>query len=269
MPADHLLHVDANDSIGASWFLLTLSSDADLPRWEPGQFAMLSLGERQDPLLRRPFSIYNLPEPDRPSRTVQVLYKVLGRGTDLMTRIARGERLAALLPLGRGFAPPRNRGDRLVLVAGGVGIASLHPLAAAEIRAGGSPLLLFGCRTAAELPGAARTRALGVETLVATDDGSEGARGFVTDLLETVLLERGAADKILCVCGPTPMMKAVAGLALRLDARCHLSLESSMACGFGVCVGCVVGVRRDAGGALSYVRTCLEGPVMDAREVVW
>lgn len=269
MPADFTLRVEANDPIGASWYSLTLSSEVDLPRWEPGQFAMLSLGDRQDPLLRRPFSLYNLPGAADAGRSAQVLYKILGRGTALLSELPPGTRLRALLPLGRGFAPARGDRDQLVLVAGGVGIASLHPLAAGEVRAGFSPLLLFGCRTAAELPGAAPTRALGVETLIATDDGTEGRRGFVSDLLDAVLRERGAADKILCVCGPTPMMKAAAGVARRHGARCHLSLESSMACGFGVCVGCVAGVRRGGGDAVAYRRTCVEGPVMDASEVVW
>jgi len=269
MPADHTLRVDSNDPIGASWFLLTLSSDVDLPRWEPGQFTMLSLGDRQDPLLRRPFSIYNLPEAERPARAVQILYKILGRGTALLSRVPPGASLAALLPLGRGFRPARQPGDRIVLVAGGVGVASLHPLAAFEAREGRPPLLLFGCRSADEMPGARATRALGVETLISTDDGSEGARGLVSDLLDAVLRERGAAGKILCVCGPTPMMSASADVARRHGARCHLSLESSMACGFGVCVGCVVGVRRGGSPAITYRRTCIDGPVMDASEIVW
>jgi dihydroorotate dehydrogenase electron transfer subunit len=137
------------------------------------------------------------------------------------------------------------------------------------VRDGRRPLLLFGCRSSEELPGASATRALGVETLISTDDGSEGRRGLVTDLLDAMLRESGAADKILCVCGPTPMMRAAAAVARRHNARCHLSLESSMACGFGVCVGCVVGVRREGSGDVAYRRTCVDGPVMDASEIVW
>jgi len=268
MPADFTLRVESNEDLGASYHLLKLSSGIDLPRWDPGQFAMLSLGDRQDPLLRRPFSIYNLPDDSAP-RVVQFLYKPLGRGTALLSQVLPGARLEALLPLGRGFRPARRGGDQIVLVAGGVGIASLHPLAAAEARSGSSPLLLFGCRTAAEVGGAAPTRALGIETLIATDDGTEGVRALVTELLDAVLVERGAANKILCVCGPTPMMKAAAGVARRHGARCHLSLEGAMACGFGVCVGCVVGVHRRGAGEIIYVRTCIEGPVMEASEIAW
>ncbi|MBI3448424.1 MAG: dihydroorotate dehydrogenase electron transfer subunit [Acidobacteria bacterium] len=269
MPADFHLRVSSNENVGASWFLITLSAGVDLPSWQPGQFVMLSLGERQDPLLRRPFSIYNLPEPRGATREVQILYKILGRGTAYLSEMRPGDRAAALLPLGLGFAPRRAPGDRLVLVAGGVGVASLHPLAAAEIRAGRRPLLLFGCRTSVEVAGAAPTRKLGVETLIATDDGSEGRKGYVSDLLDAVLSDRGVEGSILCVCGPTPMMKASAGVARRRGAVCHVSLESPMACGFGVCVGCVVGVRREGSSEILYRRTCVDGPVMDASEIVW
>jgi dihydroorotate dehydrogenase electron transfer subunit len=267
MPEDHLLRIESNRHLGASYHLLTLASGADLPAWAPGQFAMISLGERSDPLLRRPFSIYNLHSPGS-GRTVQALYKILGRGTSILAGVRSGDALACLLPLGRGFSPAREGGEQLVLVAGGVGIASLHPLAAAEVREGRSPLLLYGCRSAEEIAGAAPTREVGIETLVATDDGSFGHQGLVTDLLDATLRERGSAGRILCACGPTPMMKATAEVARRHRIRCYLSLESSMACGFGVCVGCVVGSRRTGGGT-SYVRTCVEGTVMDAAEIVW
>jgi len=269
MPEDLTLRIESNQPLGASYFQMSLSADGVLPPWKPGQFAMLSLGARQDPLLRRPFSIYNLHDEAARTRTVKILYKVLGRGTEILSRALPGARLACLLPLGRGFTPERNPGSRLVLVAGGVGVASLHPLAAAEMRAGGAPLLLYGCRTAAEIVGADPTRALGVETLLATDDGSAGARGFVSDLLESELRARGAERLTLCACGPTAMLRATAEVARRHGARCYVSLESSMACGFGVCVRCVVGVRRAAEGGVAYKRTCIEGPVMDAAEIVW
>jgi dihydroorotate dehydrogenase electron transfer subunit len=268
MPEDLRLRVESNRPLGASYFLLAAAAASDLPVWEAGQFAMIALGGRADPLLRRPFSIYNLPAAGRPPRSVEVLYKILGRGTALLAAARPGDELAFLLPLGRGFAPRRRPGDQLLLVAGGVGIASLHPLAAAEARAGRSPLLLFGCRTAAEAPAAGPTRDLGVETLLSTDDGTAGRRGLVTDLLDRTLVERGGSGRIICACGPTPMMKATAEVARRHGVPCWLSLESAMACGFGVCVGCVVGVRGRDGG-VRYVRTCIEGPVMDAAEMVW
>lgn len=269
MPEDRLLRVESNRPLGASYFHLTLEAEADLAPWEPGQFAMISLGARSDPLLRRPFSIYNHCDPAGPGRRLQFLYKVLGRGTAILSGARPGDSLACLAPLGRGFAPASEPGSRLLLVAGGVGVASLHPLAAAAVRSGARPVLLFGSRSADEIPASEATRALGVETLVSTDDGSAGFRGYVSDLLDSVLRERGAAGQVVCACGPTPMMKATAEVALRHGVRCWLSLESTMACGYGVCVGCVVGVRRGAAGDLEYHRTCIEGPVMDAAEISW
>lgn len=269
MPEDRLLCVESNRVLGASYHLISLSLDSDPPPWEPGQFAMISTGAEHDPLLRRPYSIHNLHDPSAPRRPLQFLYKVHGRGSALLSDARRGDRLSCLFPLGRGFAPEITGGQQLVLVAGGAGVASLHPLAAAELRSGRSPLLLFGARGTAELAAADPTRALGVEMLISTDDGSVGKKGFVSDLLDAELEKRGPDGMIVCACGPTPMMKATADVARRHGARCYLSLESMMACGFGVCVGCVVGVRREGGSPLSYLRTCIEGPVMDASEVVW
>jgi dihydroorotate dehydrogenase electron transfer subunit len=269
MPQDRTLHVESNRSLGASYWLLTLDGAAGLPSWSPGQFAMLSLGAKFDPLLRRPFSIYNLCDPEPGQRTLQFLYKVMGRGSRILSALGPGDPIPCLFPLGQGFAPPIDRDTSLVLVAGGVGVASLHPLAAAERRAGRRPVLLYGCRTASEISGAQPTADLGIEMLVSTDDGSAGRRGFVSEVLDTFLAERGAAGRIVCACGPTPMMKATAAVAAGHGVRCYLSLESTMACGFGVCVGCVVGVRGDAEAPIHYKRTCVDGPVMDAAEILW
>ena len=105
--------------------------------------------------------------------------------------------------------------------------------------------------------------------LLSTDDGSAGMKGFASQLLHRVLDEQGAAGMVVCVCGPTPMMKSTAEVAAKHGARCYLSLESSMACGFGVCVGCVVGVKHGSAGEITYKRTCIEGPVMESEGIVW
>lgn len=269
MPEDHRLQIESNHLLGSSYRLLTLTSRSALPAWEPGQFAMLSLGSRSDPLLRRPFSIYNVHEPSAGGRTVQMLYKILGRGSGILSSARPGETLDCLLPLGRGFAPQRAGGRQLLLVAGGVGVASLHPLAAAQARIGGRPVLLFGCREGSEVAAIAPTRDLGIETLVATEDGSSGYGGLITSLLDATLKERGAAAYEICACGPTAMMKATVEVARAHGVRCWLSLESTMACGFGVCVGCVIGMRRAGDGATRYARTCIEGPVVNGMEVIW
>ena len=120
------------------------------------------------------------------------------------------------------------------------------------------------------MAGIKHTQDAGVEVLVATDDGTRGKRGFVTDLLDETLGAEGgnaALRWVICACGPTAMMKATALVAARHGVRCYLSLESPMACGFGVCVGCVVGTKESTGAPLRYRRICVEGPVFDAAQV--
>ncbi len=130
--------------------------------------------------------------------------------------------------------------------------------------------MLSGCRTAADMAGIKYTQDAGVEVLVSTDDGTRGNRGFVSDLLDVTLTAEGANAAlrwVICACGPTPMMKATALVAARHGVRCYLSLESPMACGFGVCVGCVVGTKESPDAPLRYRRICVEGPVFDAAQV--
>src|SRR5262245_25563241 len=160
MPMDLMLHVDKHEELGASHHLLTLScppGSPPLPRWQAGQFAMLGLGlpaASSDPLLRRPFSIFSLPDPGpEPPRRASFFYKVLGRGSSLLTRIRPGDVLRCLVPLGNGFAPARAPDQRLLLVAGGIGSASVHPLGLQEMQEGRTPLMLYGCRNAAEMAG--------------------------------------------------------------------------------------------------------------------
>jgi dihydroorotate dehydrogenase electron transfer subunit len=277
MPTDRLLQVASHLELGASHFLLTLScppAEPPLPSWQAGQFAMIVTGQPgTDPLLRRPFSIFSVPGPEAGGpREAAFFYKAAGRGTRLLSSARPGDRIRCLLPLGNGFSRDRRDGRRLLLVAGGIGSASVHPLAIQELRQGGSPLMLYGCRTAAERAGIRPTEEGGVEVRVATDDGSAGKRGYVSELLDDVLRETGpsAPDRwVVCACGPTPMMRATAEVARRHGVVCHLSLESPMACGFGVCVGCVVGIRSAPDGPLRYQRICVDGPVFDAASVCW
>ena len=196
----------------------------------------------------------------------------MGRGTALLSRARAGDAIRCLAPLGNGFDPERPSGSRLLLVAGGIGSASLHPLALKERSAGRSPLVLYGCRTSADLAGIEATVSSGIEVRVATDDGSAGHHGFVSDLLDTFLATEGngaARRFIICACGPTPMMQATASVAVRHGVRCYLSLESPMACGFGVCVGCVVATRETAESSIRFRRICVDGPVFDAARICW
>ncbi len=238
-----------------------------VPGWpgsEPGQFVMLSPGaraavERQDPLLPRPMAVYRSAPRDGGGE-IEILFKTSGRGTALLAAARPGERVGVVGPLGRGFPEPP-AGRPALLVGGGTGIASLHDLAARAAKRGPTRVLL-GARTASDLMGEADFEALGVELRVATEDGSRGTRGRVTELLEEALA--GAPRASVFACGPTPMMRRAAELAAARGSACFVSLENPMACGFGVCLGCAA--PRAVGG---FVLVCRDGPVFEAGEIDW
>jgi dihydroorotate dehydrogenase electron transfer subunit len=253
----------ANEAVGGANHCLALG----VPGWpgaEPGHFVMLSPGarggaERFDPLLPRPMAVYRDVAGAGGSARVEILYKVTGRGTRLLAEARPGERVRLVGPLGVSFRLPAP-GERALLVGGGTGIASLYELAA-RARAHAAVTVLLGARTADDLMGRADFEALGVALRVATEDGSAGRRGLVTALLEEAL---AAGPARVYACGPTPMMRRAAELALTAGQRCVVSLENHMACGFGVCLGCAV--PRARGG---FALVCRDGPVFDAGSVAW
>jgi dihydroorotate dehydrogenase electron transfer subunit len=218
----------------------------------------------RDPLLPRAFSLLEVGIGGKPGRA-DVLVKTAGRGTALLEKAAPGVRLSLLGPLGRPF--PTDATTDALCVAGGVGLAPLL-LLAGQLRAAGAspaPELHYGARCAHDLCLLSECEAAFGRVLCATEDGSAGERGFVTAITERRLKERiaetGRAPLVLA-CGPTPMMEAVARLAAAHDARCLVSLEGPMACGFGVCLGCAVPTR-----AKPYSYVCTDGPVFDAAEL--
>jgi dihydroorotate dehydrogenase electron transfer subunit len=268
-PVARPLRVDAeiarNDPAGGANRRLLLRIP-DWPGFAPGQFVMLSPGartavERWDPLLPRPMAVYRASRSDG-GTTIEILYKVSGRGTALLSEALPSQRVRVVGPLGRAFPPPRP-GERALLVGGGTGIASLYELAARILEGGASGCeVLLGARTAADLMGRDDFAALGAELRVATEDGSDGERGLVTQLLERALGSGGAPR--VYACGPTPMMRRAAAIAAARGAPCAVSLENVMACGFGVCLGCAAPLA--AGG---YALVCREGPVFEAGAVLW
>lgn len=250
------LPLHRRDSIGAAYHVLTFEADAPIVA-RAGQFAMVRGAAWGDaPLLPRPMSL--LTSGDRPS----MLVKVVGEGTARMAHAQSGELFDVLAPLGRPFRPcPPER--RPILVAGGVGVAPLIYLARDLHAAGVRPLALYGGRGAADLPLDAELAALS-ELRLATEDGTRGAAGRVTVLLERTLAELGGAAAKVYTCGPDAMMAAVAALCAGAGVPCEVSLETPMACGYGVCLGCPV-PRREGG----YLYACTEGPCIDAAAIDW
>jgi dihydroorotate dehydrogenase electron transfer subunit len=241
------------------------AADPEGPRPQAGQFYMLTAAERwgggdgERPFLPRAFSVLRAPGG---GDELQFLIEDVGPGTKRLCELGRGDGLRILGPLGIGFRPPR-AGRAPLLVGGGVGIAPLaiwqDQLAAAPAARGKPPAVLLGFRDRARAQGAA----LLAGAKVATDDGSVGHHGLVTELLARELTGGGAEPPALEVyaCGPPPMLEAVRRVCAEAGTPAQLALESGMACGFGACFGCVVPTRA------GYVRLCVDGPVLHAGEL--
>ncbi len=228
---------------------------------EPGQFVHLRVPGLAHRVLRRPFSVCDA---DRDAGVLTLVYKVIGEGTRALAATPAGTEISLLGPLGRGFTRP-GRGESPVLVGGGYGAAALFLLA--RCTAGGLEVLL-GARTAADLLLAEEFREIGAAVQVATEDGSAGRKGKVTDALVEIL-DRPVKNLRVFACGPNPMLRAVAALALARGVPAEVSLDERMGCGVGACFACAVKVRATNSEGWDYARTCVDGPVFRAEQIVW
>lgn len=245
----------------------------------PGQFFMIRSPDRTNPLLARPFALYDTYLNDAGDIAgIDVVYLVVGKMTRLMSTWTAGDRVEIWGPLGNGFPVPA--GEHLLLVGGGIGQTPFLAVAreARQLRRYGKPqrnlasapraiTFCYGVRSAEFLAGLDDFASTGIEIQLATDNGSQGHRGFVTDLVVASLQSPNPPRAIYC-CGPEPMMHAVAKLAAMHSVPCWLSLETPMACGFGACFSCVTRVKLDDG-EWDYRRVCVEGPVFPANQLVF
>ena len=270
MPVDIDAAVIANRRLSADYNVLSLAAPEIAAAARPGQFVMIKTSGGQDPLLRRPFSIFEVLRDDakRPIG-VSIFNKRIGAGTSLLARVEPGAHLPLLGPLGRPFEPVDPPAEAW-MVAGGVGLAPFVTLAEALAARGTRATLFYGARRAEELYCVDLFHALGVTIVLATEDGSAGVKGRVTVPLEAALRERPLGSPVkLYACGPTPMMRACAQLAAAHGRACDVSLEQVMGCGLGGCYSCVVPARGAEGGKPHHTRTCIDGPVFDAQRIVW
>ncbi|MEM1063450.1 MAG: dihydroorotate dehydrogenase electron transfer subunit, partial [Planctomycetota bacterium] len=268
------------ERIAEQTYVLRLECPEVAAALTPGRFVMLRDPNTGGPLLGRPFAMFETWAGDRPAGhdtpdAFDIGYVTVGKLTGLMTAWKPGDRVDLWGPLGNGF--PAFDGRDLVMVAGGIGqtpfLATARELAGqARYGRDGRPAvpprmsLLYGVRTAGHLAGVDRFAAVdGLELRLATDDGSAGHHGYVTDILAAEFESGRRPDAVYC-CGPGPMMGAVAALCRTVDITCYASLESPMACGFGACFSCVVPVKEPDGGT-DYKRACVEGPVFRASEL--
>jgi len=257
----------SNRELAPGYRLLTLELNDDV-RVRPGQFAMLKPRASLEPLLRRALAVYRVDGP----RRLSFLYQVLGRGTQALAQLIHNGELEALLPLGNSWPIGRPGDQRAIVVAGGIGSASVLMLCEELSRSGVDTQVLLGAASEAAAIGCGLDdfRALGLPLTVTTDDGGLGEQGLVTAPLERHLREGLGAGATIYACGPWAMMRRVAEIAGHFDVPCQVSLEAPMGCGFGVCVGCVVAVNTS--GLLdygSYKRVCTDGSIFPAESIRW
>lgn len=234
----------SNRKIAPEHHILSFWAPNVARKTKPGQFFSVKVDNSYDPLLRRPFGAHKITR-----NTVEILYKVVGKATRILSSKKKGDALDVIGPLGNGFEVSN---ANAILVAGGHGVAPLYALAAQMTK----PLVLIGARAKAHLVCEKDFKKLGARVRVATDDGSKGHKGSVADLLTK-------SKATIYACGPKPMLKAVAKLAERYNMPCQVSLEEYIACGIGTCLGCAINTKS------GYKLVCKDGPVFDAKDVIW
>jgi dihydroorotate dehydrogenase electron transfer subunit len=268
VPVDIEVEVVANTPLSGGYNVLVLAAAEIASLAAPGQFVMLKARPGHDPLLRRPFSVFERFEQSDRITGLSILNKRAGVSTDLLYEARVGQRVACLGPLGRPFTivdPP----TPAWLVAGGVGLAPFALLAEGLRARGVEVTLYYGARTADELFHLDFFSRLGVRLVLTTEDGSRGETGRVVVPLERELArQHGALPPMVYACGPEGMLAATSKLAATHRCRCEVSVERLMGCGLGGCYSCVVPMRGDDGVA-HHVRSCLAGPVLDGGRIVW
>jgi dihydroorotate dehydrogenase electron transfer subunit len=269
MPFDVAAEVIANRPLSSDFNVLALAAPAIAGLAAPGQFVMVKPGAGLDPLLRRPFSIFEVLRDAGGAPTgITILSRRIGTSTSLIYDARPGQRLACLGPLGRPFTRVDTPTEAW-MVAGGVGLAPFATLAESLRTRGVRCTLFYGARRAAELFFLDVFRALGVELVLTTEDGSLGEPGLIIAPLDRRLAARAPSSSVMIyACGPEGMLAATARIAAAHGRPCEVSVERIMACGLGGCYSCVVPMRG-ADGQTHHVRSCLAGPVLAADQIVW
>jgi dihydroorotate dehydrogenase electron transfer subunit len=252
--------VTENKRVIKNHYLLTLRPLKRIKKSRPGNFFMISVESGLDPLLKRPFSVHR-----STAREFQILYRVVGKGTTILSKRKQGDVLDVIGPLGNTFPVNKKRGN--ILVAGGLGIAPIFGLADSIVNSPAleQPLLFYGVRTAKEVLCKKDLAAIGLRPVIATDDGTIGNKGNIVKVLEK-FIKSGSVninEYAIYACGPRPMLKSLSALANKLEIKGYAALEQNMACGIGTCLGCVV---HTTGGLK---RVCKEGPVFPMEEIIW
>ena len=258
----------SNKEVAEAHYLLRCECAEIAQQARPGQFIHVMIPQGPGLLLRRPFTIYTVE-----GREITMLYQIIGDGTKHLSEMPKGARLQVLGPLGNtfNFTP---KPEPAILVGGGAGIASLMLLAVALRQNGIETIGLVGAQYHARLLSIADLESMGITVHIATDDGSSGHHGYVTDLLTDLLKQRGKRGckpllhPTIYACGPHGMLAAVTKIAVDFEVPAQIAMENRMGCALGVCLGCVCPVRTGTD-SFEYQRVCTEGPVFNAADIVW
>lgn len=255
--------IEGNAKVGPGLFMLEVSAPGIAGSILPGQFVHMKVPNMDGHILRRPFSVF---AKDDARGTMEILYQVVGYGTDKMTLLEPGDHAEMIGPVGRCWSPADDV-RKALLVGGGVGAAPLFMLAEQLVADGVETHVVLGASTADTLVCRPRYDGLACERFAfATDDGTLGRSGFCTSLAEEAIEEVANSGKpfdYAAVCGPEPLMKIVSKMALDAGIPCQVSMEKRMACGIGACLSCVVETSDGK------KRACVDGPIFDAEEIVW
>jgi len=274
--------VISNTRLSADYNVIALAAPEIAETTRPGQFVMVKSGRSGDPLLRRPFSVFEVLRSNNRIEGLTLLSKRIGVTTRMLFDAVEGDTIACLGPLGRPFDvidPPAEAW----MVAGGVGLAPFATLGEALLARGTKTTLFYGARTGAELFYLDWFKSRSISVVLATEDGSIGDRARITVPLERELKNREPRipepgsripEIMIYACGPEPMLEAVARIAAKFDRPSQVSVERTMGCGMGGCYSCVIPVLEDGGPDNArpthhYVRSCIAGPVFCGEDILW
>lgn len=268
---NHKTIVLSNQEISPGYYRMRILAPDYNKIARPGQFVMFRVQRSLPPLLRRPFGIFRagfMPadcDTMPPKEFIEIIYKVVGSGTEIMQDLHSGDPVELLGPLGRGFEYT-DPAEEKILVGGGIGLVPLYMLAEKLVEQS-KVRLLMGGRTRDDIITVTEFERLGVSTYVSTEDGSLGEAGLVTQVLESKLKENSKVT--VYACGPMPMIAAVEKICQRYKTPLQVSLEALMACGVGACLGCVVKGAGHTEAQPSYLCTCKVGPVFQSTQLDW
>lgn len=255
-----------NKQVGKSLFMMRILAPELARKSKPGQFVHVRCSAFMDPLLRRPISLHGI---DYDKGTVSLLYQVVGKGTAMLSELPVGTAIDLMGPLGNGFSIP-DQVDNVLVIGGGIGVAPLFPLIQSLKHYRIDQSVLLGARSSEYLLGEKELGSLGISVKIATDDGSAGIKGYVTQLAEEFM--KTGKISYFYACGPTPMLKTLVNIAEKYGIDGQVSLEEYMACGVGACLACVCKTKKKDGAGdkeFIYQKACTEGPVFKASEVIF